>query len=128
MEWIRNGVCVNINITLFKKEWKQLEKYYKKSHTRDEANFYYLKLKDLTDGEFEEVMDLVFKKCKYFPNIAEIRELIPRKDKKITQFSEWENLKKEPLDEEDKKYAREFYKKYCDTEEEYQERIERLGL
>lgn len=121
-------MCVNINIILFKKEWKQLEKYYKKSHTRDEANFYYLKLKDLTDREFEKAIDLVFKKCKYFPGIAEIRELIPRKDKIIEQFYEWENNAKEPLDEEEKEWARNFYKKYCDTEEEYKEKLKKIGL
>lgn len=123
-EW---SVC-KINTILFKKEWEQLEKYYKKKHTRDDANFYYSKLKDLTDREFEETIDLVFKKCKYFPNIAEIRELLPKKDKTIEQHSEWENATKEPLSKEDEKCAINFYKKYCDTEEEYQERIERLKL
>ena len=49
------------------------------------------------------------------------------KDEKKPEWLDKE-VKKEPLDEEDKKYAREFYKKYCDTEEEYQERIERLKL
>lgn len=121
-------MCVYINTILFKKEWQQLEKYYRKTHTRDEANFYYSKLKDLSDREFEEVIDLVFKKCKYFPGIAEIRELIPRKDKTMEQFSEWENTTKEPLDDEDKEWARNYYKKYCDTEEEYQLRIKELKL
>ena len=84
------------------------------------------KLKDLKDREFEEVIDLVFKKCKYFPNIAEIRDLIPKKDKTVEQLSGWESIEKEPLDKEDKEWARKYYKKYC--EEEYQEKIKKLGL
>lgn len=116
-----------INKTLFKKEWKELEKYYKKTHTRDEANLYYLKLQDLTDEKFLVVVDLVYKKCRYFPNIAEIRNLLP--DQKIQQMKAWENIQtRTDLDEEDKAYARDFYKRYCDTEEEYQEKIKKYGL
>lgn len=39
-----------------------------------------------------------------------------------------EEIKSESLSEEDKEWCRNFYKKYCDTEEEYQERLIRNGL
>lgn len=39
-----------------------------------------------------------------------------------------EEVIKEPLDEKDKEWARNFYKKYCETEKEYQEKIKNLGL
>ena len=42
----------------------------------------------------------------------------------------WLNLEieSEELDEEDKEWARSYYKKYCDTEEEYHERLRENGL
>ena len=42
----------------------------------------------------------------------------------------WLNLEieSEELDEEDKERARAYYKKYCDTEEEYHERLRDNGL
>ena len=42
----------------------------------------------------------------------------------------WLNLEieSEELDEEDKERARAYYKKYCDTEEEYHERLRENGL
>ncbi len=39
-----------------------------------------------------------------------------------------EELKAEPLDEEDKEWCRKFYKKYCDNEEEYHKRLKDNGL
>lgn len=43
---------------------------------------------------------------------------------------EWfnEKIEREELSEKDKKYARSYYKKYCDTEEEYHERLRDNGL
>lgn len=115
--------CVYIKSSLFKKEWEELEKYYfrgeknkEKKHTREEANFYYSKLKDLSDEIFLQTIDNIYKNCKYFPCIAEIREQIP--DEKETKISNWKNIKHEPLDEEDKEWCRKFHKKYCDTEQE----------
>lgn len=125
--------CVYIKSTLFKKEWEQLEKYYfrgeknkEKKHTRDEANFYYSKLKDLSDDIFLKTIDNVYKNCKYFPCIAEIREQIPNCQEIV--MNEWKDLKYEPLSEEDKEWARGFYKKYCETEKEYHEKLIRNGL
>lgn len=99
-----------IKSILFKKEWECLEKYYKKKHTHNEANFYYLHLKDLTDEEFKKVMDLVYKKCKYFPNIAEIRELLPS-DKEQT-MENWTNLKSEPMTKEEEHELEKILSKY----------------
>lgn len=39
-----------------------------------------------------------------------------------------ELCKSGPLDEKDKEWCRYFYKKYCDTEEEYQKRLLENGL
>lgn len=39
-----------------------------------------------------------------------------------------QEFKSEPLDEEDKEWCRKFYKKYCDSEEEYQKRLKDNGL
>lgn len=119
-------MCVYIKNTLFKKEWEQLEKYYKKKHTHDEANFYYSMLKDLSDEDFKQTLKNVYNHCKYFPNIAEIREQVPNKQDAI--LSNFQNVKYEPLDEEDKEWCRKFYKKYCDSEEEYQKRLKDNGL
>ena len=118
--------CVNIKSTLFKKEWEQLENYYKKTHTREEANFYYLKLKDLSDEFFIQTIQNVYDHCKYFPNIAEIREQVPNQQE--TTMKQWESIKSEPLDEQDKEWCRRFYKKYCDTEEEYLRRLKENGV
>lgn len=50
----------------------------------------------------------------------------------IVDVPEWiqhpEICKSEPLSEEDKEWARGFYKKYCDTEKEYYERLKANGL
>lgn len=39
-----------------------------------------------------------------------------------------DEIKTEPLSEDDKKWLRNFYKKYCDTEEEYYEELKINGL
>lgn len=39
-----------------------------------------------------------------------------------------EDLKPEPLDKEDKEWMRNFYKKYCRTEEQYYQRLKENGL
>lgn len=98
-------MCVNIKNTLFKKEWEQLEKYYKKKHTHDEANFYYLMLKDLTDEEFLKTMYYVYNNCKYFPNIAEIREQVPNRSKLVMEI--WDSVKEEPISEEEEQELKE---------------------
>lgn len=53
-----------------------------------------------------------------------------QQEKTISEEPKWfkEELKAEPLDEEDKERARAYYKKYCDTEEEYHERLRENGL
>lgn len=117
---------MNIKSTLFKKEWEQLDKYYKKKHTHEEANFYYSNLKDLSDEVFIQTIQNIYNNCKYFPNIAEIREQVPNQQE--TKMSQWKESKSEPLNEEDKKWCRGFYKKYCDTEEECQRKILEVDL
>lgn len=116
-------MCVKINKTIFKKKWEELEKYYKKSHTREEANFFYLQIKDLTDAEFTKMVNLTYKNCKYFPNISEFWNMKPD-----NKFEDWESIQPESLNEEDKAFVRAFYKKYCNTEEEADRRIKELGL
>jgi len=125
---------VNIKNILFKQEWKKLENYYypgeknksKREYTRTQANLYYSKLKDLTDDEFILTINNIYNNCKYFPNIAEIREQVPHNME--LKMNSWEDLNHEPLDENDKEWCRNFYKKYCDNEEEYRERLVRNGL
>lgn len=99
-----------IKSTLFKKEWEQLEKYYKKKHTREEANFYYSKLKDLSDEVFLKTMDNVYNYCKYFPNIAEIREQVPNEEE--LKMNKWKLLKGEDMTKEEQKELEEILKKY----------------
>lgn len=99
-----------IKNTTFKKEWEQLEKYYKKKHTRDEANFYYSMLKDLDDEEFLKTMFNVYNNCKYFPNIAEIREQVPNKKKQIVD--KWKDIKAEPINEEERKELEDLLKDF----------------
>ncbi len=101
--------------TLFKREWEGLEKYYKKSHTCDEKNLYYLKLKDLDDEVFLETIDLVYKNCKFFPNIAEIRELA----KEISRKPKWLNkeIEKEPITDEERKELEDLLKDLKEREE-----------
>lgn len=125
---------MNIKNILFKQEWEKLENYYypgdknksKRECTRKQANLYYSKLKDLTDEEFILTIQNIYDNCKYFPNIAEIRKQVPSIQE--VAISRWDNIKSKPLDEEDKEWWRCFYKKYCDTEEEYHERLVRNGL
>lgn len=124
---------MNIKSTLFKKEWEQMEDYFyprpkdkEKRHTHEEANFYYSQLKDLPDEIFLQTIKNIYNNCKYFPNIAEIREQVPNGQE--TKMSQWKESKSEPLNEEDKKWCRGFYKKYCDTEEECQRKILEVGL
>lgn len=50
-----------------------------------------------------------------------------KEEEKIPKWLK-EEVIKEPLDEKDKEWARNFYKKYCETEKEYQEKIKNLGL
>ena len=46
-----------------------------------------------------------------------------------TRDKNWKEIEKvDALDEETKAYAKDFYKRYCDTEEEYQEKIKKYGL
>ena len=110
---------MDIKNTLFKKEWEKLEKYYKKTHTREEANFYYLQLNDISDEEFIQTMKNVYNHCKYFPNIAEIREQVPNTLNSSTEkivVPEWmlypEICKSEPLTLEEQKELEEILKKY----------------
>ena len=51
-------------------------------------------------------------------------------NEKQVELPNWlENeMKSEPLDEEDKKWLRNFYKKYCDTEKDYYEKLRINGL
>ena len=53
-----------------------------------------------------------------------------QQEKTISEEPKWfkEELKAEPLDAEDKEWARSYYEKYCDTEEEYHERLRDNGL
>lgn len=101
--------------TLFKREWEGLEKYYKKSHTRDEKNLYYLKLKDLDDDEFLEIIDLIYKNCKFFPNIAEIREL-PKLNRRKPK---WLGIKieKEEINEKERKELEDLLKDFKEKKE-----------
>ena len=57
-----------------------------------------------------------------------LREKYYQSQKVEEKGPEWleKEVKKEPLDEEEKEWARNFYKKYCDTEEEYKEKIKEL--
>lgn len=98
--------------TLFRNEWKKLENYYKKAHTRDESNFYYSKLKDLNDDVFLKAIDSVYKKCKYFPNIAEIREQASFENTQEAKFKEWENVKRQEMSESEFKEIEELFKEF----------------
>ena len=53
-----------------------------------------------------------------------------QQEKTISEEPKWfkEELKAEPLDDEDKEWARAYYKKYSDSEEEYHERLRENGL
>ena len=117
--------CVNIKNTLFKEEWEKMENYYyrnskdkSKKHTRDEANFYYSQLKDISDELFLKTLDNVYNHCKYFPCIAEIREQVPNTLDSTENIvtPEWilhpEICKSEPLTLEEQKELEEILKKY----------------
>ncbi len=53
-----------------------------------------------------------------------------QKSKEEAIEPEWfnEKIEQEELSEKDKKYTRSYYKKYCDTEEEYHKRLKENGL
>lgn len=59
-------------------------------------------------------------------NLKEIEDYCSGLQRDKKWHDELEKGKEDPLSEEDKEWARNFYKKYC--EEEYQEKIKKLGL
>ena len=117
--------CVYIKTNIFKEQWERLKRNYRdKTHTNDDANEYYILLKDLSNEDFENAITESIKEYRYFPNVAEIRNKVPHTEKTL---QEWESTEKEPLDEEDIAYFKEHFKQFCDTEEEYQELLKRNG-
>ena len=125
----RNGVCCYINKTLFKKYWDVLRKQkLDKTHNATDMSLYYSLFQNESDEVFVEAIKLILKELSYFPKTDEMNYY-------INQVKEESKLKKlsgtnttPELDEEDKAFARGFYKRYCDTEEEYQERLKKYGL
>lgn len=100
--------------TLFRNEWNKLEKYYKKAHTRDESNFYYSKLKDLSDDDFLAMLDNVYKNCKFFPNIAEFREQVPTNKKNLDEkkWKQWSDIKKVEVSKDELKELEELFDEF----------------
>ena len=112
MEWIgleRNGVDVCMNKVIFQKYWKILKRNYNdKNHTQEDMKTYYSIFKDVSNEDFIEVIKLVLKNQKYFPNIAEINqyvEKITNENQRKGIVPEWmkkEPEKEKPTEEEEK--------------------------
>lgn len=61
-------------------------------------------------------------------NLKEIEECCSDLAREERWNREIEKNKDEQLSEEDKEYARSYYKKYCDSEEEYHKKLKENGL
>jgi len=118
-----------INKTLFKKYWDVLRKQkLDKTHNANDMSLYYSLFKEESDEVFVEAVKLVLKELSYFPKTDELHNYINRV-KKESELQKLEGINTtQELDEEDKAYARDFYKRYCDTEEEYQGKLKKYRL
>ena len=98
-----------MNKVIFQKYWKILKRNYNdKNHTQEDEQTYFSIFKDVSDEKFIEVIKLVLKNQKYFPNIAEINQYVEKIDKerpKVNIIPGWigKEIKREmPTDEEEK--------------------------
>lgn len=83
----------------------------------------------------EEIMNAItYCKEKKSDSLIYLQDALKNKyyqqEKTISEEPKWfkEELKAEPLDDEDKEWARAYCKKYSDSEEEYHERLRENGL
>ena len=83
----------------------------------------------------EEIMNAIsYCKEKKSDSLIYLQDALKNKyyqqEKTTSEEPKWfkEELKAEPLDEKDKEWARSYYKKYCDTEEEYHKRLKENEL
>lgn len=89
-----------IKRTIFNKYWQILKRNYNDTqHTTQDADTYYSIFKDFTEKDFTIAVKKSLMNCKYFPNIYEINQFIPRADR----FEKWERIEKEEMNEEELK-------------------------
>lgn len=118
-----------IKKTIFKKYWEILRKNKMdlKHNTTEDFMLYYSIFKDETDEVFIEAIKLILKELSYFPRVDEMNTFI-NKAKQELNLKKFDNSSEEEFTEEDKEWYRGFYKKYCDTEEEYHKKLIKNGL
>lgn len=123
----RKWVCV-IKKTIFKKYWEILKRNKNdKTHTEEDMAIYYSLFKDVEDQIFIEAVKEVLLNVPYFPRVDELNECIQHTQQK-DKTEKWKEIKVELLTKEDKEWCKNFYKKYCDSEEEYHERLVKNNL
>ena len=123
----RKWVCV-IKKTIFKKYWEILKRNKNdKTHTEEDMAIYYSLFKDVEDQTFIEAVKEALLNVPYFPRVDELNECIQHTQQK-DKTEKWKEIKVELLTKEDKEWCKNFYKKYCDNEKEYHERLVKNNL
>jgi len=77
--------------------------------------------KDISYELVDKAVSSMIPKTRFMPSVAEIIE----KCEEIKRSPKWigKEIDREPLDDEDIEFAKEFYSEFCETKEEYEEKM-----
>lgn len=104
--------CV-LTRSLFNKYWNILKRNYNdKIHTQEDANIYYSIFKDLEKQTFIKTIELVLKKQKYFPNIAEMYQYVEVAEKKLNFQIISEGIEAKAISEQEQKELEKLMEKF----------------
>lgn len=106
----------NFRKTLYRMDFEILENISKQNYTE-------LQIKQAVDYCKEQNVDSLRYLYKVLINMKQNETTISK-----NKWLDDENIKSEPLDKEDKKWAREFYYQFCDSKEEAMKKIIKLNL
>ena len=119
-----------IKRNIFNKYWEILKQDKNdKTHTNKQRDTYFSIFKNVEEEIFVESVKEMLLRCSYFPRIDEMEKFISgvmerNKAEKLVK----NRVKNDLLSSEDKKFFKQMFYQFCDSEEEAEEKIRKFNI